>query len=58
MEKFTVVALLMIFSLIVGLVVGALSAMADVNPALCVIAGGGAFGSTFGLGLAVWLAVR
>jgi hypothetical protein len=42
------------FAVIVGLVVGALSAIAGVHPALCVIAGGGAFGSTILLGVAVW----
>ena len=51
-------ALLGILALIIGLVAGALSALAHVHPALCVAAGGGAFASTVLVGVAVWSVLK
>lgn len=52
--KVVVLALLGLFSLVIGLVAGALSAMAHIHPALCVSTGAAAFAAAMLLGLAVW----
>jgi hypothetical protein len=52
--RLVVLSLLVLFAMIVGLVAGALSAIAKIHPALAVIAGSGAFGSTILLGIGVW----
>ena len=53
-----VLSILVVFAMIVGLVTGALSAIAKIHPALAVIAGSGAFGSTILLGTAVWSVLK
>jgi len=52
--KVVTLALLGLFSLIVGLVAGALSAVAHIHPVLCIGAGATAFASMMLLGVAVW----
>jgi hypothetical protein len=56
--RLVILALLVLFALVVGLLGGALSALAGVHPALAVMAGAGPFGSTILLGVAVWQVMK
>jgi hypothetical protein len=56
--RLIILALLVLFALIAGLLGGALSALAGVHAALAVMAGAGSFGSTMLLGVAVWQVMK